>query len=70
MDRPTKNSEFPREALKRKSATLLDTFSLHGGRKPSRNVRIVFEDEKDGTTRVSEDVWPKDEDSLFPLQRP
>jgi hypothetical protein len=29
--------------------------------------RAVFED-KDGTTRVSEDVWPRDKDSLFPLQ--
>lgn len=29
--------------------------------------RAVFEDE-DGTTRVSEDVWPRDKDSLFPLQ--
>lgn len=31
-------------------------------------VRIVYEDSSDGTTRVSEDVWPKDKDSLFPLQ--
>ncbi|MCE5225815.1 MAG: AAA family ATPase [Porphyromonadaceae bacterium] len=31
------------------------------------NVRVVFEDE-DGTTKVSEDVWPKDNDTLFPLQ--
>jgi predicted ATPase len=29
--------------------------------------RAVYEDE-DGTTRVSEDVWPRDKDSLFPLQ--
>ncbi len=29
--------------------------------------RAVYEHE-DGTTRVSEDVWPRDEDSLFPLQ--
>lgn len=29
--------------------------------------RAVFED-SDGTTRVSEDVWPRDKDSLFPLQ--
>jgi predicted ATP-dependent endonuclease of OLD family len=31
-------------------------------------VRIVYEDPADGSTRVSEDVWPKDSDSLFPLQ--
>lgn len=30
-------------------------------------VRVVYED-KDGNAEVSEDVWPKDEDSLFPLQ--
>ncbi len=33
------------------------------------NVRIVYEDEKNyGNTKVSADVWPKDKDSLFPLQ--
>jgi predicted ATP-dependent endonuclease of OLD family len=31
------------------------------------NVRVVSEDEN-GTTRVSEDVWPRDSDTLFPLQ--
>jgi predicted ATP-dependent endonuclease of OLD family len=31
-------------------------------------VRVVYEDLVDGTARVSEDVWPKDKDSLFPLQ--
>ncbi|MGP8126813.1 MAG: ATP-dependent nuclease, partial [Candidatus Bathyarchaeia archaeon] len=30
-------------------------------------VRVVYED-TDGTVKVSEDVWPKDRDSLFPLQ--
>jgi energy-coupling factor transporter ATP-binding protein EcfA2 len=30
-------------------------------------VRVVYEDEN-GNAKVSEDVWPKDEDSLFPLQ--
>jgi len=30
-------------------------------------VRIVYEAE-DGTTKVSEDVWPRDRDALFPLQ--
>jgi hypothetical protein len=29
--------------------------------------RAVFESE-DGTTKVSEDVWPRDKDTLFPLQ--
>jgi len=29
--------------------------------------RAVYEDDA-GTTRVSEDVWPRDKDSLFPLQ--
>ena len=33
------------------------------------NVKIVFEDKNNfGTTKVSDDVWPKDKDSLFPLQ--
>lgn len=31
-------------------------------------VRVVYEHEKDGSTKVSEDIWPRDEDSLFPLQ--
>lgn len=30
-------------------------------------VRIVYEAD-DGTTKVSEDVWPRDKDALFPLQ--
>jgi predicted ATP-dependent endonuclease of OLD family len=30
-------------------------------------IRVVYESE-DGTTKVSEDVWPRDKDSLFPLQ--
>lgn len=29
--------------------------------------RAVYEDQ-DGSTRVSEDIWPRDKDSLFPLQ--
>ena len=33
------------------------------------NVKIVFEDKNNfGTTKVSDDVWPKDKDALFPLQ--
>ena len=33
------------------------------------NVKIVYEDESNyGVTKVSNDVWPKDKDSLFPLQ--
>lgn len=31
------------------------------------NVRVVYEGEN-GTTKVSEDVWPNDSDTLFPLQ--
>ncbi len=31
------------------------------------NARAVFEGD-DGTTKVTEDVWPRDRDSLFPLQ--
>jgi energy-coupling factor transporter ATP-binding protein EcfA2 len=31
-------------------------------------VRVVYEDPRSGTTKVSEDVWPRDKDSLFPLQ--
>ena len=33
-----------------------------------QNVRIVYEDKKTGHTLVSSNVWPKDPDSLFPLQ--
>lgn len=32
------------------------------------DVRVVYNDKEDGTTKVSEDVWPKDKDALFPLQ--
>ena len=33
------------------------------------NVKIVYEDEDNfGATKVSDDVWPQDKDSLFPLQ--
>lgn len=33
------------------------------------NIKIVYEDEDNyGVTQVSDDVWPKDKDSLFPLQ--
>lgn len=32
------------------------------------NAKAVWEDEETGTTRVSDDVWPKDRDALFPLQ--
>ena len=31
-------------------------------------VRVVYEDGSAGTTKVSENVWPNDKDSLFPLQ--
>jgi predicted ATP-dependent endonuclease of OLD family len=31
-------------------------------------VRVVYEDAIDGTSKVSSEVWPKDRDSLFPLQ--
>lgn len=31
-------------------------------------VRIVYEDEKDGSTKVSDNAWPRDKDALFPLQ--
>lgn len=31
-------------------------------------LRPVWEDPETGTTKVSEDVWPKDKDALFPLQ--
>jgi|APSaa5957512535_1039671.scaffolds.fasta_scaffold32885_1 predicted ATP-dependent endonuclease of OLD family len=33
------------------------------------NVKIVFEDKNNfGVTKVSDNIWPKDKDSLFPLQ--
>ena len=31
-------------------------------------VRPVYEDPATGSTKVSDDVWPKDKDALFPLQ--
>ena len=31
-------------------------------------VRPVWEDPNNGSTKVSDDVWPKDKDALFPLQ--
>jgi hypothetical protein len=31
-------------------------------------VRPVYEDRATGSTKISEDVWPKDKDALFPLQ--
>ncbi len=32
------------------------------------DVKVVYEDDKTGYTKVSDDVWPDDKDSLFPLQ--
>jgi predicted ATP-dependent endonuclease of OLD family len=32
------------------------------------DVRVVYEDAISGTSKVSEDVWPRDKDALFPLQ--
>jgi predicted ATP-dependent endonuclease of OLD family len=32
------------------------------------DVRVVYEDKGDGTTKISSDIWPDDKDSLFPLQ--
>lgn len=31
-------------------------------------IRPVYEDAATGSTKISEDVWPKDRDALFPLQ--
>lgn len=31
-------------------------------------IRPVWEDRETGSTKISEDVWPKDKDALFPLQ--
>ena len=32
------------------------------------DVKVVYENEKTGYTQVSDDVWPNDKDSIFPLQ--
>jgi len=32
------------------------------------DVKVVYENEKTGFTQVSDDVWPNDKDSIFPLQ--
>lgn len=56
------------ERLARENQTLYTThspFMIDGDH--LERVRVVYEDQ-DGTTRVSEDVWPRDKDSLFPLQ--
>ena len=41
-------------------------FMIDGDR--LEDVRIVYEDDETGNSRVSTDVWPRDKDSLFPLQ--
>ena len=56
------------EDLSKKNQTLYTThspFMIDGDK--LEQIRVVYE-EKDGTTKVSEDVWPKDKDALFPLQ--
>ena len=56
------------EKLARDTQTLYTThspFMIDGDH--LENARAVYEDE-DGTTKVSEDVWPRDKDTLFPLQ--
>jgi len=56
------------EKLARDNQTLYTThspFMVDGDH--LERARAVYEDE-DGTTKVSEDVWPRDKDSLFPLQ--
>jgi predicted ATPase len=56
------------EKLSRENQTMYTTHSpfLVDGDHLER-ARAVHEHE-DGTTKVSEDVWPRDKDSLFPLQ--
>lgn len=57
------------EKLSKENQILYTThspFMIDGGH--LERVRIVHEDEKDGSTRVSDDVWPNDKDALFPLQ--
>jgi len=56
------------EKLARDTQTLYTThspFMIDGNH--LENARAVYEDD-DGTTKVSEDVWPRDKDTLFPLQ--
>ncbi|MCD1293525.1 hypothetical protein CUJ83_00755 [Methanocella sp. CWC-04] len=56
------------EKLSENNQTLYSThspFMIDG--KHLERVRVVYESD-DGTTKVSEDVWPKDKDALFPLQ--
>jgi predicted ATP-dependent endonuclease of OLD family len=56
------------EKLSRDNQTLYSThspFMIDGNH--LERARAVYEAE-DGTTKVSEDVWPRDKDTLFPLQ--
>lgn len=56
------------EKLSQENQTLYTThspFMIDGDH--LERVRIVYE-AGDGTTEVSEDVWPRDKDALFPLQ--
>ncbi len=56
------------EKLSEKNQTMYSThspFMIEGDH--LERVRVVFEGE-DGSTKVSEDVWPRDKDALFPLQ--
>jgi predicted ATP-dependent endonuclease of OLD family len=56
------------EKLSRSNQTLYSThspFMIDGNH--LERARAVYE-AQDGTTKVSEDVWPRDKDTLFPLQ--
>lgn len=56
------------EKISGKNQTLYSThspFMIDGDH--LERVRVVYEAE-DGTTKVSENVWPRDKDALFPLQ--
>lgn len=41
-------------------------FMIDGDR--LENARAVWEDQTTGSTKISDDVWPRDRDALFPLQ--
>ena len=57
------------ETLSEKNQLLYTThspFMINGDK--LENVRITYEDKKEKTAKVSQDVWPKDKEALFPLQ--
>lgn len=64
-----KTVQFLRKKLSDKNQVLYTThspFMIDGDH--FDDTKVVYEDDKTGYTKVSDDVWPTDKESLFPLQ--